>query len=116
MSRRVLIGCFMTLCAGAVAAERPAAPASAEDARTLQLGESDWILYRPVPRRAEIYDFDYMMKHLRSDQPGLALRFGQPGQLRFDLLLAPLFERSDYVGPVCDMDIGATRLTVSFSF
>jgi len=111
MSKRVLIGSFLVLCAGAAAAERPT-----DDARTLQLGDSDWILYRPAPRKAAIYDFDYMMDRLRCDQPGLALRFGQPGQLRFDLQVAPLFERNDFVGPVYDMDIGATRLSFSFSF
>ena len=30
--------------------------------------------------------------------------------------LAPLVDKSDYIGPVYDMDIGATRLVLSVSF
>jgi hypothetical protein len=64
----------------------------------------------------QIHDFDYMMANLRSNQVGLGLRFSASGEFRFDLTLAPIVDRADYVGPVYDMDIGATRLSLSWRF
>ena len=56
------------------------------------------------------------MDRLRSHQAGLGLRFSPTRQLRFDLTVAPLTDRDDYIGPVYDMNIGATRLVLSISF
>jgi hypothetical protein len=57
-----------------------------------------------------------MMSRLRSDLAGLGLRFSGSEDFSLDLTLAPLADRGDFIGPVYDMDIGAARLTVSFSF
>jgi hypothetical protein len=115
MSNRILISLILTLCAGAAAAES-GPPATTISNPTLQLGSSDWLLYRPRAREAEIHDLDYMMSRLRCDLAEVGVRFSRSENFRVDLTLAPLTDRRDFIGPVYDMDIGATRLTVSFSF
>ena len=56
------------------------------------------------------------MEHLRSDVPGYSLRFSESLEFAFELKFAPLVDRNDFIGPVYDMDIGATQLVFSFSF
>lgn len=115
MPKRILIGLILALSAGTAAGES-GEPGTTNSNPTLRLGDSDWLLYRPQPRVAQIHDFDYMMANLRSNQVGLALRFSGSGQFRLDLALSPVLDRADYVGPVYDMGIGATQLTLSFGF
>jgi hypothetical protein len=115
MSRRACFGLFLTLCAGTAVAEPPAGDSQEAD-RVLSLAVGNWTLYRPAPRAAQIHDLDYMMDRLRAAQPGLALRFSHSPQFRLDLEFAPLSDRSNFIGPVHDMRIGATRLTFSFGF
>jgi hypothetical protein len=115
MSNRILISLILALSAGTAAGE-PGEPGTTSSYSTLPLGDSDWLLYRPPPRVAQIHDFDYMMANLRSNQVGLALRFSDSDRFRLDLVLSPVIDRADYVGPVYDMDLGATRLTLSFGF
>ena len=115
MSNRILIGLILAL-STATAAGESGEPGTTNSHPTLRLADSDWLLYRPLAREATMHDPDYMMDHLRSDQAGIGLRFGGSAHFRLDLALAPLVERADYIGPVYDMDIGATRLTLSFSF
>ena len=115
MFNRMLISLILTMSAATAGAES-GEPGTTVSNPTLRLGDSDWLLYRPQPRQAEVHDLDYMMSHLRSDLAGLGLRFSQSENFALDLTLAPLVDRSDFIGPVYDMNIGATRLTVSFSF
>jgi hypothetical protein len=115
MSNRILIGLILALSAGTAAGE-PGEPGTTNSNPTLRLGDSDWLLYRPPARKATMHDPDYMFEQLRSDQAGLGLRFSGSTHFRLDFALAPLIERADYIGPVYDMNIGATRLTLSFSF
>jgi hypothetical protein len=115
MSNRILIGLILALSAGTAGGES-GEPGTTNSNPTVRLGDSDWLVYRPQPRAVQIQDFDYMMANLRSNQAGVGLRFTHSQQFRLDLTLAPLIDRADYVGPVYDMDIGATRLTLSFSF
>jgi hypothetical protein len=115
MSNRILIGLILALSAGTAGGES-GEPGTTNSNPTVRLGDSDWLVYRPQPRAVQIQDFDYMMANLRSNQAGVGLRFTRSQQFRLDLTLAPLIDRADYVGPVYDMDIGATRLTLSFSF
>lgn len=112
MSNRVLFSILLALCAGTAAG----APGTTNSSPTVRLGDSGWQLYRPPPRAAEVYDLDYMMDRLRCEQTQLGLRFNASTGFRLDLTLAPLSDRYDYIGPVYDMDIGATRLVLSFSF
>ena len=115
MSKRILISLILVLSAGTAAGES-GEPGTTNSHPTLRLGDSDWLLYRPQPRVVKIHDFDYMMSHLRTNQVGLGLRFSASGEFRFDLTLAPIVDRADYVGPVYDMDIGATRVSLSWRF
>jgi hypothetical protein len=115
MSNRILIGLILALSAGTAGGES-GEPGTTNSNPTVRLGDSDWLVYRPQPRAVQIQDFDYMMANLRSNQAGVGLRFIRSEQFSLDLTLAPLIDRADYVGPVYDMDIGATRLTLSFSF
>lgn len=115
MSKRILVGLILALSAGTVAGE-PGAPGTTNSSPTLPLGDSDWLLYRPLPRVVQIHDFDYMMANLRTNQVGLGVRYTASSQLRLDLTLAPVVDRADYVGPVYDMDLGATRLSLSWRF
>jgi hypothetical protein len=57
-----------------------------------------------------------MMDRLRSDLAGFGVRFSRSEKFSLDLTTAPLADSGDFIGPVYDMDIGTTRLTVSFSF
>ena len=115
MFNRILISLILTMSAGTVGAESGETRTTMSNP-TVRLGASDWLLYRPQPRQAEVHDLDYMMSHLRSELAGLGLRFSRSENFTLDLTLAPLADRGDFIGPVYDMDIGATRLTVSFSF
>jgi hypothetical protein len=115
MFNRMLIGLILTLSAGMAGADSGESGTTTSNP-TLRLGTSDWLLYRPQPRQAEVHDLDYMMSRLRSDLAGLGLRFSGSEDFSLDLTLAPLADRGDFIGPVYDMDIGAARLTVSFSF
>ena len=115
MSNRILICLILALSAGTAAGES-GEPGTTNSHPTLRLGDSDWLLYRPLAREATLHDPDYMMDHLRSDQAGVGFRFSRWQSFRLDLMLAPLVDRADYIGPVYDTDIGATRLTLSFSF
>ena len=51
-----------------------------------------------------------------ADQAGVGLRFSHSQYFRLNLTLSPLTDHDDYIGPVYDMDIGATRLSFTFSF
>ena len=115
MSNRTLIGLILALSAGTAGGESGESGTTNSNP-TLRLGASDWLLYRPQPREAQMHDLDYMMSRLRCDQAGVGLRFNRSKSFSFDLMLAPLTDRNDFIGPVYDMDIGATRLTFSFSF
>ena len=108
MSKRMWIGLLLCLGASAALAEPPQ--------NAMRLGDSSWTLYRPDPRSPAIYDLDYFMEHLRSDVPGYTLRFSESLEFAFELKFAPLADHQDFIGPVYDMDIGATRLVFSFSF
>ena len=115
MSNRILIGLILALSA-ATAGGESGESGTTNSHQTLRLGTSDWLLYRPQPREAQIHDLDYMMCRLRADQAGVGLRFSQSQHFRLNLTLSPLTDHDDYVGPVYDMDIGATRLSFTFSF
>jgi hypothetical protein len=112
MSNRILIGLILALSAGGESGES----GTTNSHPTLRLGTSDWLLYRPQPREAQFHDLDYMMSRLRADQAGLGLRFSRSQYFRLNLTLSPLTDRDDVIGPVYDMDIGATRLSFTFSF
>lgn len=115
MSKRLLISLIFALSAGTAAAGS-GEPGTTNFNPTIQLGDGGWLLYRPLPREVQIYDLDFMMGRLRSNQTGLALRFSRSDRFRLDLTLTPLTDRGDYVGPVSDPDIGVTRLVLSFGF
>jgi len=115
MSKRIGIGLFLWLAACTVQADSLAGD-EILSANTMQLGDSSWYLYRPTPRSPEIYDIDYMMERLRGDLQGFALRFSRSGDFALDIRFAPLSDRNDFIGPVYDMEIGATQLVLSFSF
>jgi len=115
MSNRILISLILTLFAGTAVGESGES-GTTNSHPTLQLGTSDWLLYRPQPREAQIHDLDYMMSRLRADQAGVGLRFSHSQYFRLNLTLSPLTDRDDFIGPVYDMDIGATRLSFTFSF
>ena len=115
MSKRMWIGLFACLAAASAAAAPPERPAP-ESEHTMRLGDSSWFLYRPDPRSPAIYDLDFMVEGLRSDVPGYSLRFSDSLEFAFELKFAPLMDRSDFIGPVYDSDIGATQLVFSFSF
>ena len=112
MSNRILLCLFLALSAGTAAG----APGTTRLNQTIALGDGPWLLYRPPPRVVQIHDLDYMMNRLRCNNAGFGLRFSPTRQLRFDLTVAPLTDSDDYIGPVYDMDIGATRLVLSVSF
>ncbi len=116
MSNRVLTGVVAALCSAPVVAQTSAAWASGLENPVVRLGDSAWLLYRPPPREPRFYDLDYMMDRLRCDQAGLGLRFSRSARFTLDLTIAPLADRDDYVGPVYNMDIGAARLVLTFSF
>lgn len=112
MSKRIWIG--LMLCMGT-------AVAHAELSRDvpqpeMRLGDSSWYLYRPEARSPEIYDIDYLTDRLRCELPGYALRFTDSVDFAFELRFAPLLDQDDFIGPVYDMDIGATQLVFSISF
>jgi hypothetical protein len=115
MSKRILIGLMLALSAGAAAAGS-GEPGTTNLNPTMKIGDGSWLLYRPLPREIQVYDFDFMMARLRSNQTALGLRFSRSPHFSLDLTLAPLSNRVDFVGPVSDMDIGATRLVLSFGF
>jgi hypothetical protein len=115
MSNRILIGLILALSAGTAGGESGES-GTTNSHPTLQLGTSDWLLYRPQPREAQIHDLDYMISRLRADQAGVGLRFSHSQYFRLNLTLSPLTDRDDFIGPVYDMDIGATRLSFTFSF
>ena len=115
MSKRMWIALLMCLGtssanAGPVGSEAPA------QRPELRLGESSWYLYRPLPRSPAIHDIGYIMDRLRCDLPGYALRFGESPDYTFEFRFALLRGRNDFIGPVYDMDIGATRLVFSVNF
>jgi hypothetical protein len=56
------------------------------------------------------------MERLRSDLPEYTLRFSDSLEFAVELKFAPLMDSNDFIGPVYDMDIGATRLVFSFKF
>lgn len=115
MFNRILISLILMLSAGMAGAESGESGTTTSNP-TLRLGASDWLLYRPQPRQAEVHDLDYMMDRLRSDLAGFGVRFSRSEKFSLDLTTAPLADSGDFIGPVYDMDIGTTRLTVSFSF
>ena len=115
MSNRILISLILTLFAGTAVGESGESGTTNSNP-TIQLGNGDWLLYRPQQREAEVFDFDYFMSHLRSYHAGVGLRFIGSDRFTLDLTMPPLTDYNDYIGPVYDMDIGATRLTVSISF
>lgn len=115
MSKRMWIG-LMTCLGAASALADPPGGAVPESDQAMRLGDSSWYLYRPDPRSPAIYDLDFMVESLRSDVPGYSLRFGDSLDFAFELKFAPLLDSDDFIGPVYDMDIGATRLVFSFSF
>lgn len=115
MSKRILMSLLLALSAGTAAAGS-GEPGTTNSRPTIELGDGGWLLYRPRPNDAKIYDFDFMMARLRSDQTSLGLRFRLSSQFSLDLTLAPLTDRADYIGPVSDMHVGATRLVLSFGF
>ena len=111
MSNRILLGLAMALAATTALAEAPDTLRPA-----IQLGDSDWSLYRPAVTQPATYDIGYLMDGLRCDRPGYALRFKPSAEFSLDLRVSPMTDRNDFVGPVYDMDIGATRLVLSFNF
>lgn len=110
MSKRMWIGLLLWLNVSSAFAEAPPSQ------HALRLGDSSWYLYRPVPRDPAIYDLDYMMERLRSDLPEYTLRFSDSLEFAVELKFAPLMDSNDFIGPVYDMDIGATQLVFSFKF
>lgn len=115
MSKRIWIG--LLLCLGVSASYAgPSDHAAPVPQQSMRLGDSSWYLYRPLPRSVAIYDLDYMMGRLRCDLPEYALRFSDSLDFAVELKVAPLLDRYDFVGPVYDMDIGATQLVFSIRF
>lgn len=84
--------------------------------RVLPFGLSGWELFRPKHREPAIFDFDYLTDDLRSEHVGFGIRFHSSQLLTLDLQLDPLTHRSDLVGPVYDMSVGAALLTIGYSF
>jgi hypothetical protein len=115
MSNRILIGLILALSTG-VAAGESGEFGTTNSNPTVRLGDSGWLLYRPQQREVEIHDLDYMMSRLRCDLAGVGIRYSGSEHFRFNLTLSPLTDRNDFIGPVYDMGIGATRLTFTFSF
>ncbi len=115
MSNRILISLVLTLFAGMAAGESGDSGTTNSNP-TVRLGNGDWLLYRPQRREAEIHDLDFLMNRLRCDLSGVGLRFVGSDQFTLDLTMSPLTNGDDFVGPVYDMNIGATRLTFSISF
>ena len=114
MSKRIWIGLIGCLAAASALADAQA-PGMAPQT-SMRLGDTGWHLYRPDPRTPRIYDLDYMMDHLRCDLQSYGLRFNSSRHFSLDLTIAPLSHRRDFVGAVYDMDIGATRLLLTFRF
>jgi hypothetical protein len=115
MSKRMWIGLLVCL-GGASATAAPPDRAAPDSEHAMRLGDSSWYLYRPDPRSPAIYDFDFMIESLRSDVPGYSLRFSDSLDFVFELKFAPLMDSNDLIGPVYDLDIGATQLVFSFRF
>lgn len=115
MSKRIWIGLLLYLGVSAAYAGS-VGHTTLVSQEVLRLGESSWYLYRPLPRSAAIYDLDFMMGRLRCDLPEYALRFSNSLDFAFELKFAPLLDQNDFVGPVYDMDIGATQLVFSIRF
>ncbi len=111
MSNRVLLGLALALAAATALAEAPDTLRPA-----IRIGDSDWSLFRPAPTQPATYDIGYLMDGLRCDRPGYALRFEPNAAFSLDLHISPMTGRDDFIGPVYDMDIGATRLVLSFNF
>ena len=114
MSKRIWIGLIACLAAASALADTPTPGLQSQP--LMRLGDSSWHLYRPAPRTPRIYDLDYMVDHLRCDVQSYGLRFNNSRHFSLDLTIAPLSDQGDFVGPVYDMDIGATRLLLSFRF
>lgn len=112
MSKRIWIA--LALCLGSTAAHAELEGDAPQP--EMRLGDSDWYLYRPASRSPAIYDIDYLTDRLRCELPGYALRFGDSVDFAFELKFAPLLDRDDFIGPVYDMDIGATQFIFSFRF
>ena len=115
MSKRMWIALVLWLGAATANAD-PADQVTPKSHQAMRLGDSSWVLYRPLPRSSAIHDLDYMMERLRSDVPTYVLRFSDSLNFAFELRVAPLLDHNDFIGPVYGRDIGATQLVFSFSF
>ena len=87
-----------------------------DDVRVVLIGNSGWEFFRPQCREQTLFDLTYLTNHLRSERTGLGLRFHSSRRLTLDLESDPFTQPRDLIGPVYDFEIGATTLTLRFSF
>lgn len=80
------------------------------------IGDSGWEFFRPACREQTLFDLTYLTSHLRSERAGLGLRFHSSQHLTLDLQIDPFTQTRNLIGPVYDIEIGATMLALRFSF
>jgi hypothetical protein len=101
---------------GAVASAEPWHSDSETHDPTLDLGDSQWQIYRPKLCAQEIYDLGYLATGLRAAKPGFGLRFRSGAALTIELRFDPITDRQDFIGPIYDRHIGATTLSFAVNF
>ncbi|MDJ0711084.1 MAG: hypothetical protein QNJ14_11865 [Woeseiaceae bacterium] len=107
MSKRFAgIALLLTLCT---------APATAEE-RTLAIGASGWEVFKPASRIATIFDLNYLSEDLLRDADPIGFRFKRFDDLTISIAIDPLSRPEELVGPVSDLNIGATTLSFAFHF
>jgi hypothetical protein len=84
--------------------------------RVITFGDSGWALFRPVCREQTPFDPTYLTHDLLTERAGLGLRFRSSTHLTIDFEVDPFTQRRNLIGPNYDFGIGATTLTLRFSF
>lgn len=115
MLKRVLAGILLALGGAGASAEPWHDHAEAPDP-TLDLGDSQWQIYRPTLCTQEIYDLGYLATGLRAAKPGFGLRFRSGAALTIEFRFDPITDREDFIGPIYDRHIGATTVSFAVNF
>ena len=82
----------------------------------ITFGDSGWELFRPVCREQTPFDLTYLTHDLLTERTGLGLRFHSSAHLTIDFGVDPFTQSRNLIGPNYDFGIGATTLTLRFSF
>ncbi len=86
------------------------------DDKSMVIGATGWEVFKPVERERSIFDLNWLTHDLLPDASRIGFRFRQIDDVTISIEVDPLSRPETLFGPVTDMNVGATTLSLAFHF